>query len=56
MGMEYLPGGSLHDFIRRRFSKGKKFSDKEAALIMTGILNAVDYIHANSVIHRDLKP
>ena len=56
MGMEYLPGGSLHDFIRCRSSKGRRLSDKEAALIMKGVLSAVDYIHSNSIIHRDLKP
>jgi serine/threonine protein kinase len=56
MGMEHLPGGSLHDFIKRRFNKGKKFSDKECALIMKSILKGVDYIHSNNIIHRDLKP
>ena len=56
MGMEYLPGGSLHDLIKNRFAKRKRFSDRESSIIMKGILEAVNYIHCKNIIHRDLKP
>jgi 5'-AMP-activated protein kinase catalytic alpha subunit len=31
MGMDYLKDGSLQSYIKNRFSKGEKFSDREAS-------------------------
>ena len=54
--MELLNGGRLSDFIKQKFKKGGRFSDKEASLMMKGILKAVAYMHEKGIVHRDLKP
>lgn len=38
MGMDYLPGGSLSDFLKKRQDNGDKLTDKEASSLMRGIL------------------
>lgn len=50
--MEYLRGGDLFDRILER----ERYSEDNARLVMTRILNAVDYLHSNEICHRDLKP
>jgi len=49
--MDYLPGGSLRDFV------GDKRLDIELALwIAHQIARALAYIHERSCVHRDIKP
>ena len=49
--MDYLPGGSLRDFV------GDKRLDIELALwIAHHIARALAYIHERSCVHRDIKP
>ena len=50
--MEYLKGGELLTRIRQK----KKFSEKEAATIMKKLISAVNFMHYQGVVHRDLKP
>lgn len=50
--LEYVPGGSLRDLIR----KHKRLSESEARRIMRGILRGIAYLHAASIVHRDIKP
>ena len=50
--MEYLKGGELLTKIRLK----KKFSEKEAATIMKKLISAVNFMHFQGVVHRDLKP
>lgn len=47
--MEYVPGGSLEDAIRREVSLG------ELTSVMKNVLFALDHAHPE-VIHRDVKP
>ena len=49
--MEMVYGGTLARFIAKR-----RLSDLEASHAMTGVFQAVQYLHAQGVIHRDLKP
>lgn len=50
--LEKCEGGELFDrVIEKEF-----FSEKEAAVVMKQILQAINYCHNNGVCHRDLKP
>ena len=49
---EICKGGELFDELSGR----KKFSERDAALIMHTILMVVNYCHQKNIVHRDLKP
>ncbi|GAA5885683.1 hypothetical protein JCM6882_007526 [Rhodosporidiobolus microsporus] len=51
MQLELCSNGSLLDLLRHR----RRFSEPEARFYLTQLVGACDYMHANSVIHRDLK-
>ena len=50
--MEYLKGGELLSKIRTK----KRFSEKESAMVMKKLISAVNFMHYQGVVHRDLKP
>jgi serine/threonine protein kinase len=50
--MELLPGPSLKDYVDKR----KSLPEKEALSIVRSIAKALGHAHANSVVHRDVKP
>jgi len=50
--MELLPGPSLKDYV----DKKKFLPEKEALSIIRQIARALGHAHANSVVHRDVKP
>ncbi|EAY02813.1 STE family protein kinase [Trichomonas vaginalis G3] len=53
--MEYCSAGSIYDIMRYGFPRG--FNDEFIiATILKGVLNALNYIHSNGQIHRDIKP
>lgn len=50
--MELSTGGELFDAI----IDSEKFSEKRAAIIISDLLSAVNYMHSRGIVHRDLKP
>ncbi len=49
--MEVVQGGELFEHI-----KDYEISEKEACLIISQVLEALEYLHACGIVHRDLKP
>ncbi len=47
---------SLFDILTKLTEEGRAFSEYESALIIKKLLQAVDYCHANKVMHKDIKP
>ncbi|HEV2199928.1 MAG TPA: serine/threonine-protein kinase [Bryobacteraceae bacterium] len=52
MVMEWLDGTLLRHILRER----KQFPPERAVKMAVEILDALDYIHHNGVVHRDMKP
>uniref|UniRef100_A0A8D0BHX0 non-specific serine/threonine protein kinase n=1 Tax=Salvator merianae TaxID=96440 RepID=A0A8D0BHX0_SALMN len=50
--LEYIPGGDLFDAI----IESVKFTERDAALMITDLCEALVYIHNKNIVHRDLKP
>jgi serine/threonine protein kinase len=48
--MEYVPGGSLKDAMKH------KIPWQTAAALLAPIAEALDYIHQQQIVHRDVKP
>ncbi|XP_050981699.1 eukaryotic translation initiation factor 2-alpha kinase 3-like [Labeo rohita] len=54
--MEFCEGGTLTDWIRARNDLRKQRIIGEIHKIFYDIITGVEFIHANKLIHRDLKP
>ncbi|MBU0479708.1 MAG: protein kinase [Proteobacteria bacterium] len=52
IAMEYVPGRELDDFL----DKKERFSVSTVIDIVTQLLDALIYSHAQGVVHRDIKP
>ena len=49
--MEYINGGDLYTFIRKRI----KLEEKMAKFIFKQIISTIDYYHGFNIVHRDIK-
>lgn len=54
--MPYVPGGSLSDCISWLANNRQAMPQQEALHYLTQAAEAIDYAHAQGVIHRDVKP
>jgi serine/threonine-protein kinase len=52
LALDYIEGISLRTLMRQR----TRFTLEEAASLLRGIAEALDYTHSRGVVHRDLKP
>ncbi|MFC7393921.1 serine/threonine protein kinase [Scopulibacillus cellulosilyticus] len=50
--MDYVNGENIEDAI---FAKGDRYREKEALLFMEELLDIVEYIHSQGIIHRDIR-
>jgi serine/threonine protein kinase len=49
--LEYCSGGDLHDYLRTYGA----LSETKARAFARQLIQALDYLHANLVVHRDIK-
>jgi serine/threonine protein kinase/formylglycine-generating enzyme required for sulfatase activity len=56
MVMEFVPGETLQDHLRRLNTVNRHLSLNEIIRYSTGVCDAVDYAHQRGLIHRDIKP
>lgn len=55
--MQFLTGGSLSERIKQAIEQGRpRASLSEVALLLEHLSSALDYAHAQNVVHRDIKP
>jgi serine/threonine protein kinase len=56
IALEYVPGGNLHDFLFTRQAKKAPLDLACVLTILLGVARCVAAMHAQGMIHRDLKP
>lgn len=54
--MELCQGGTLQDLINKVKSEGKKIPEEEIWRIFYQLAQAIEYIHNDSTIHRNINP
>ena len=53
--MPYLNGGDMYTYLERLFQNSKKLSEKDVSFCGAQIAIALEYLHVNNIIYRDLK-
>jgi serine/threonine protein kinase len=56
MVMDLIEGPTLEARLRERWRKGQPFTPDETVGIINALADALDYAHAEGIIHHDLKP
>ena len=56
MVLEFVPGESLHQRLRRLASEERRMPPGQAAAIAADVAGAMGYAHEEGLIHRDIKP
>ncbi|HEY4386452.1 MAG TPA: serine/threonine-protein kinase, partial [Ktedonobacteraceae bacterium] len=54
--MPYIDGGSLSDLLKQRTTTQQKITPSEALTFLAQAADALDYAHAQGVLHRNIKP
>ena len=57
IAMELCTFGSLYEFSKKTFEKGfRELPSSEFAEILLQMLQCIDFLHSNNIVHRDIKP
>src|SRR5687767_4332292 len=54
--MEYLKGPTLASYLRGLHARNERIPSHQVARLLKALTTALDYAHAQGVIHRDIKP
>ena len=53
---EWCKGGELFQEINKKTKTKKRYTECQIARVISQISSAIDYLHKNNIMHRDVKP